>query len=427
MNIAYFDCFSGISGDMILGALIDAGLPFRRLKTELTKVSLRHYKISAQKVLKHGISATSLKVSTKPNETLSLPQMKSLIKKSKLINPIKKTALKILQRLGAVEAKVHGERTSSTIHLHELSSIDTLIDIVGAVIGLSLLDINKVYVSPMPFNYGWVKFHYPSFESASHLQTTHHKVHSKIPVPAPATVELIKGFPIFYSNISEELVTPTGAVIITTLAQPAYQLPLIRVLQTGYGAGEKELTTQPNLLRVIIGKPFLKDEDYPDHLEQPKPGLTTETAWVMEANIDDTSPEILGYLYDKLLEAGALDVFIVPIQMKKSRPGLLLRVLADTKTLEHLASIIFSETTTLGLRQYPVRRVKLEREEILVKTSYGKVKVKIGRFKGKIKTISPEYESCQKIARAQGLPLKQVFEEVHHAATRALKDKRKFR
>lgn len=384
MKIAYFDCFSGISGDMILGALVDAGLTLTRLKKELAKLPFKNYQLKAQKVRRCGFAGTQVKVILKRETPLSITQMRSIIKRSRLSSAIKETTLRILQRLGETETKVHLGRKYSKKqpHLHELGSQDTVIDIVGAVSGLALLGIDKIYVSPLPLNSGMIK-----------------SAHGLIPLPAPATLELIKGFQLYPSPIQKELITPTGAVLLNVLGKPAQEMPAMNIVSIGSGAGTWELPEQPNMLRLIIG-------------ETSTPA-TTETVWCIESNIDDTSPEIMAYLMERLQTEGALDAIIIPVQMKKSRPGFLLQVITQLKDLTKLETLIFNETTTIGTRHYPISRTVLDRKTSLVKTRYGKVKVKIARQGNKIKNIAPEYESCRKLAQSKKIPLKLIYQEVY--------------
>jgi pyridinium-3,5-bisthiocarboxylic acid mononucleotide nickel chelatase len=381
MRIAYLDCFSGISGDMFLGALIDSGLSLRQLKQEIAKLPLKGYQLKAQKVFRCGFSGTQVKVILKDEKPLAIPQMQTIVKKSRLSNAIKETILRVLQRLVEAETKIHLGKHHSTHqpHLHELGSQDTIIDIVGAVSGLELLGIDKIYVSPLPLNSGMIK-----------------SAHGLIPLPAPATLELIKGFQLYPSSINKEMVTPTGAVLASVLGEPAPNMPIMNVSSIGYGAGSWELTEQPNMLRLIIGKSANQ--------------MITETVWCIETNIDNTSPEIMGYILERLRSEGALDAVVIPIQMKKSRPGFLLQVIARPDDLNKLENIIFTESGTLGIRHYPTTRIILNRKTITVKTRYGKVRVKIGQLGNEIKSIAPEYDDCVKLACAKNVPLKLIYE-----------------
>lgn len=382
MRIAYFDCFSGISGDMILGALMDAGLSLHQLKKQLAALPLSGYQVKVQKVTRCGLAGTQVRVILKDKIPLSLPKMYALIKRSRLDNTIKEKARTVLHQLERAERQVHASRRNP-IHLHELGSPDTLIDIVGAASGLAILGIDKIYVSPIPFNYGMIE-----------------SVHGPIPLPAPATIELLKGFQLYPSPIKKELVTPTGAALVSVLGKPVQEMPVMSVSAVGYGAGSWDLTEHPNLLRMIIGEPSTPATS------------ASETVWCIETNIDNTSPEIMGYLLERLRSEGALDASVIPVQMKKSRPGFLLQVIGRAEDLMKLETIIFSESTTIGIRHYPVFRVVLNRKTVTVKTRYGKVKVKIAYQGNEIKSIAPEYEDCRSLAQAKGVSLKTVYDEV---------------
>ena len=379
MKIAYFDCFSGIAGDMIIGALLDAGLELSALKRELKKLPLTGYQIKAFKTEKKGIRGTKFEVKA-PQEKFhrNLKDIFKIIDKSSLDKKIKENSKKIFGRLAEAEAKVHGVNVDK-IHFHEVGGVDAIIDIVGAVIGLDILKVDKIYSSPLSFGKGYVKFS-----------------HGKFPVPAPATVELCKNIPVRYTDIEGELVTPTGAAIITTLAEFSHRLDF-KIEKIGYGAGSADLKEIPNLLRVMTGEKNLD-------LEQ-------DEILVLETNIDNTTPEVLGYLTEKLIEKGALDVYLVPVIMKKGRPGTILSVICKVDKLNELSSLIFSETGTIGLRTQFHLRKKLPRRIEVVKTRFGKAKVKIIEYGDKIH-ISPEFEDCKILAEKNNLSLKEIYREV---------------
>ncbi len=382
MKIAYFDCFSGIAGDMILGALIDAGLELKALKKELKKLPLKGYEIRVKKIKKNEIIGTKFEIKTqKEKKHRNLKDIHRIIDKSSLDKKIKDDSKRIFRKLAQAESLVHGVKIDR-IHFHEVGAVDAIIDIVGVVIALSFLRIDKVYSSPLPISRGFVKFS-----------------HGKFPVPAPATLELCKNVSVRRTDIEGELVTPTGAAIITTLAEFSPRLDF-KIEKVGYGAGSMDLKEIPNLLRVMIGQ---KEQD----LEQ-------DEILVLEANIDNTTPEILGYLTEKLMKKGALDVFLTPIIMKKGRPGTLLSVICGTDKLNELSSVIFSETGTIGFRTQFHLRKKLPRKTEVVKTKFGKAKVKIIKEGEKIH-ISPEYEDCKIIAEKHNLPLKDVYREVERS------------
>lgn len=381
MRIAYFDCFSGISGDMILGALIDAGLSLEELKKELAKLQLKGFQIEVREVNRQHLRGKKfqVKVSSDKAKKYSLNQILRLIEKSSLNVKVKEKSEKIFKRLGMAEAKVHGQKEEA-VHFHEVGAIDSLVDIVGSLIGLKILGIDKIYSSPLSLGRGWVNCQ-----------------HGRLPVPAPATVELLQGVPILSSGEEEELVTPTGAAIITTLAKSFSHPPPMKIETVGYGAGDRNLTARPNLLRVLIGQaPSIYERDEVD---------------VMETNIDDMNPQIYNYLQEKLFKIGALDVFLTSVQMKKGRPGTLITVLAEPSRVEALTTIIFEETSSLGVRTYRTQRRKLSRELKEVKTKHGKVKVKVSKTGKKIKHLSPEYEDCRRIAQQKGIPFREVYEE----------------
>lgn len=380
MKIAYFDCFSGISGDMIIGALIDLGLDFNFLKKELEKLDLKNYKLQTKKIIKNGISATKFDViaENKYNEERNIKGINHLIYNSKLDNETKDKIKKIFHKIAAAESKIHSKPIGK-IHFHEIGAIDTMIDVAGAVIGLKKLDIGKIYCSRLNVGAGFVEFS-----------------HGKYPIPAPATAEILKNVPIYHNNIEAELVTPTGAAIITSFAEKFGEMPVMEVEKIGYGAGTKNLE-QPNVLRVFIGN-LEKDGN--------------ETINVIETNIDNMNPEIYPFVIDKLMENGALDVYLTNIIMKKGRPAIKLTVLCEIRDTEKLARVIFDETTTLGIRIFRAERKILQREIKIIKTKYGNVRVKISKLNDEIKNISPEYEDCVKIAKKNKVSLKKVYGEV---------------
>lgn len=373
---------------MILGALVDAGLSLTRLRGELKKIPLSGYKIVQRRVKRGGISATKIDITIRTRPSLKLTRMIALIRQSRLAGLLKTRIVDLLNRLGKVEAKVHGKRDYKTVHLHELGSVDTLLDISGTVIGLHLLGAEGVFASALPLNRGVVMTE-----------------HGRMPIPAPATAELLQGFPVFPVDLTEETVTPTGALLITALARPMIEMPLMSLARVGYGAGERESSAGPNLLRVFSGESL--SASGPVEAGQDTPG---KRVWVLETNIDDSSPEIIGYLFNKLFKAKALDVFTTSVQMKKSRPALLLTVLARQKHIAQIEEVIYNETTTFGVRRYLVERDILERKTYSVRIRYGKVRVKVGQSQGQIRSVAPEYEDCRRIAESRGIPLKQVYQ-----------------
>jgi len=391
MRAAYFDCFSGISGDMVLAALVDLGWPVKELERELDKLDLFDYQIEAEKVAKKGITSTQINISIKEDKKeRKLKDILSILDKSKLEEKIKEQSRAIFIRLANVEAKIHG-KSPEEIHFHELGGLDTIIDVVGAVAGMKYLGIDKVYSSSLSLGKGFVKCS-----------------HGTIPVPAPATLELLKGIPVCGSNIEAELVTPTGAAIISTVAENFGQMPPMKIDNIGYGAGQRDLPI-PNLLRVSLG--MLKN------------AYEEDVVSLIQTNIDDMNPEFYEHIADRLFHQGALDVFLTPIQMKRTRPATMLSVITDEEKTEKMLELIFDETTTLGVRISKIKRRKLNREGRKVATKYGKVEVKIGKLDGMVKNISPSYEECRKIATRLNIPLKKIYQEAKQAAFDLLGEK----
>jgi uncharacterized protein (TIGR00299 family) protein len=393
MRAAYFNCFSGISGDMVLAVLLDLGWPVKELERELNKLDLSNYRVEAKKVAKQGIISTRIKIRIKEEKKeRTLKDILSILDKSKLEEEIKERSQAIFIRLASVEAKIHG-KSMQEVHFHELGGLDTIIDVVGAVAGMKYLGIEKVYSSPLPLGKGFVECS-----------------HGTLPVPAPATLELLKGVPVYGSNIEAELVTPTGAAIITTLAENFGQMPPMKIDNIGYGAGQRDLPI-PNLLRVWLG--ILKDAYQQDVVS------------LIQTNIDDMNPEFYEHIADRLFSEGALDVFLTPIQMKRTRPATMLSVITDEEKTEKMLELIFDETTTLGVRISEIKRRKLNREKRKILTKYGKIEVKIGKLDGLVKNVSPSYEECRKIATRLNIPLKKVYQEVKQTAFDLLEKKRK--
>ena len=389
MKIAYFDCFSGISGNMVLGSLLDAGLELDALKKALAKLKISGYEIEARKVRRGDISGTLVSVKTKKDRVKRhLGDILDIIRGSTLPEDIKDRAGNIFTRLAEAEAKVHGVDVEE-IHFHEVGGFDAIVDIVGSVIGLNLMGIEDVYSSPLHLGTGFVKC-----------------AHGLLPVPSPATMELVKGVPTYGRDIEAELTTPTGAAIITTLAKGFTRAPVMEVEAIGYGAGHRDLPI-PNLLRLSIG----------ETVESTEQGYDEDMVTLIEANIDDMNPELYEHVMGRLLDNGALDVFLTPIQMKKSRPAMKLSTIVREADMRGVLDIFFEETTTLGVRFYEVRRKKLSRMSIDIETKHGMVSVKVSKLGDVVKNVSPEYDDCQRIALQLGIPLKDVYE----AAKRAYK------
>lgn len=379
MKFAFFDCFSGAAGDMIVGALLDAGLSLDHLRLELEKLNLSGYSLSQEKVVKNHIAATNFNVELTEKQPHRKPkEIIDIISGSGLDDAVKKKSIAIFERLAKAEAKVHGEPVEN-VHFHEVGAVDAILDICGAVIGLKHLGVEKVFASPLSLGTGRIK--------------TEHGI---MPIPAPATAELVKNVPVKMTGIEAELTTPTGAAILTTLA--GFDPPEILIPElTGYGAGSRDLKQHPNLLRVMIGDTI--------------PEFEHDTIKVLETNLDRTSPEILGGIFDELISAGALDVYITSIMMKKNRPGQLLTVLCNKENLDKLAGIIFNQGLTLGIRVKTIPRIKLHREEKVVSTSGGDVSVKIARLDGR-EMIFPEYDDMIKAMRTANKSYEDIYFEI---------------
>jgi uncharacterized protein (TIGR00299 family) protein len=388
MRIAYFDCFAGASGDMILGALIDAGLKTNLLKAELAKLNLHGFSVSAKKTVKSGIAGTKFDVRTGHEHAhRNLRDIVRIIDKSGLNAGVKEKSKAIFRRLAEAEAKVH--RVSiNEIHFHEVGAVDAIVDITGAVIGLEALGVEKVFSSALHLGRGTVKC-----------------AHGILPVPSPAVAELVKGFPVYSTEAEGELVTPTGAAILTTLAAGFGPMPAMTTERTGYGAGSRNLNV-PNLLRVFIGR----SED-----------AEGDAVQVIETNIDDMNPQFYEHVMESLFKAKAKDVTLTPVIMKKNRPGIVLSVIAASADVDALVGLLFRETTTLGVRISEIKkRMVAEREILPVKTKWGSVRVKT-RHTGAKTSFSPEYDDCKRIARAKGIAISDVFDEIKREAEKGLK------
>jgi uncharacterized protein (TIGR00299 family) protein len=380
MKIAYFDCFSGASGDMILGSLIDAGLSLQQLREELKKLRIPTVHLKAKKVLKREISATQVIVEGK-REKRSYRNSKEIlriIERSSVRTKVKEKSKEIFKRIASIEAKIH-QTSMEEVHFHELGGLDSIVDIVGSVWGLQQLGIEEIYVSKVNVGTGFVKCE-----------------HGILPVPAPATLSLMEGKTIYSSGIERELLTPTGAAILTTLGSEFGSMPLMKVKRIGYGAGRDDLP-HPNLLRLIIG-----DSESISGREK---------VVVIETNIDDMNPQFYDYVMERLLEMEVLEVFITPILMKKNRPGHLLTIICPSANLPSVTKFLLRETTTLGLRWHEEERAKTDREVITRETKYGKIRFKLAKWEGKVVNLSPEYEDCKRLALEKKVPLKEVFEE----------------
>jgi len=377
----YLDCFSGVSGDMLLGALIDCGLEKEVLEKELEKIGVEglDFRVSRKNV--SAIAACKVDInSTKRQELRTLPSIVSLLEASSLASPVTKKSIKVLTLLAKAEAKVHGIPIDR-VHFHEVGALDTIVDIVGVVTALDKLGITKVVSSPLPTGHGFVSCD-----------------HGLLPLPAPAVCELLQGVPSYGVELKQELITPTGAALVKALATSFGPLPPMKIEITGYGAGSRTLTNgQPNLLRCIIGTEVNAEE--------------SQTVEVIETNLDDVSPEILSYLSELLFDQGALDVSFTPIQMKKGRPGFTVQVISSQPFSHQLKQTIFSQTTAIGLRSRKEERTTLSRTKILVKTPWGDVDAKQVQTPDGI-VIYPEFEACRKIAKEKGIPLQRIYHTI---------------
>lgn len=427
-RIAYLDCFAGVSGDMFVGALLDAGLSLADLQRELRALGLDGYRLSHTYVDKCGLRASHFQVflgehgdeKEQPQELAgphtdsdahththahgrSFAEIRALIAGSALRDSVKVRALKIFTRLAEAEAHVHGTEVESA-QFHEVGMLDAIVDIVSAAIGVELLGIDRVVCSPLHVGSGFVRM-----------------AHGVYPIPAPATARLLLGAPTYSTAARGELVTPTGAAIVTALAQEFGPQPTMVVEHTGYGAGTKDRDF-PNVLRVLLGAPVAPREPHPEQHAAPvmAGGWHEGAAVVIEANLDDMNPQWYDALFERLLAAGALDVLLIPVQMKKQRPGVLLQVIARSDAVDELTTIIFTESSTIGVRTYPVTRRMLQREIRSVTTRFGPLRVKVARLGDRVVNVAPEFEDCRAAARAHGVAVKTV----HAAAVAAMAEDR---
>jgi len=391
MRLAYLDCSSGVSGDMFLGACLDAGLDAGILLADLAKLPLSGYEFRPERVRRAGLAGTHVEISAPGNQPhRHLAPIEQMIESSALPAGVKDRSRRIFRRLGEAEARLH-DQPIEKVHFHEVGAVDAILDIVGACMALERLDIEELRASPLNVGSGRVM-----------------AAHGSLPVPAPATAELLRGIPMYSSGVEAELVTPTGAAIVSTLATGYGPLPAMRVDRIGYGAGTRDLPGHPNLLRLFVG------ETTPDS-EPRTPNPDGGVVAVIETSVDDMSPEVYGYLVERALAAGALDITCSPIEMKKNRPGLEIRLLAKPEHAEALADLVFAETTTLGLRISTAERRVLERESVSVATPYGEIRVKVGRRNGRVVNAAPEYEDCRKAAIERRVPLKEVMQAAQAA------------
>jgi pyridinium-3,5-bisthiocarboxylic acid mononucleotide nickel chelatase len=379
MKTLYFDCVSGASGDMILGALLDAGLPANVLRERLAALHLPGFELRVEKVEKCGITATQVDVVVDDDvPERHLPQLVAIVQGGDLPAHVVEKSIAVLYRIGEAEAAIHSSSLDH-VHLHELGGIDTIVDVVGAVSGLDALGIERVRCSPIPLGRGFTN-----------------SAHGRIPLPAPATVALLRGAPVIGSEIQAETVTPTGAALLSTLSADFGAIPAMTLSAVGYGAGRKDFAI-PNVLRVLVGESAAAGDS----------GL--QALVVLETNIDDLNPETYEYVMGRLFAAGALDVFLAPIQMKKNRPATLISVICWPSAAAALSDILFSETSTLGIRRYEVMRQALPRRSQTVETPYGPVRVKVAHWGDGQTKAAPEYEDCRKLAAQHNVPLREVY------------------
>ncbi|MBI5366469.1 MAG: LarC family nickel insertion protein [Planctomycetes bacterium] len=469
MRIAYFDCVFGVSGDMLVGALLDLGLPLADLRRELARVGVdpERVRLAQRKVVRGVIQASKFDVhvagdmppahgdaaadadarpaheheqapehahehapgdahghphahapehapataAPAPHPTggryfsgrhdVPLTAILRRIATSGLPAPVRERSATVFQRIGAVEAKIHGVPVE-TVHFHEIGAWDSIVDVVGTVLGLHLLGIDAVYCSRFPQSWGTVDCR-----------------HGRLPLPGPATWELLKGFPVFAVDVRGEMCTPTGVGLLTTLAAGVGHFPEMTVETVGYGAGDTEFETHPNVLRVLVGRRTTGGGDGGAGAESAPAGVSSAEAdrlWVVETNLDDMTGQQIGWLFDRVFAAGAVEVYTTPVSMKKNRPGVLFSALVPPAALLAVEAALFTESTTFGVRRYPVERTKLAREFVTHATAFGPVRYKVGRRGGAVATVSPEYEDCRRIAEARGLALREVLAEAQRAA-----------
>ena len=386
LRAAYFDCYSGISGDMILGALVDLGVDPGKISKALKTLDLKGYKLKTSRVQRGLIAGTKVQVSlTKSSHhpARKYSDIKKLIADSDLSSTAKKNSLEIFKRIAQVEAAIH-DTTMEKIHFHEIGAVDSIVDIVGGVVAIESLKLDKIYASPLNVGEGFVQC-----------------AHGCLPVPAPATLKLLQGIPVFSNGIKKELTTPTGAAMIGFYADKFGSLPAMKIVGDGYGAGDHIIAEMPNMLRVVLGEISAESD---------------EELVLIETNIDDMNPEFYEGTMESLFKAGALDVYLTPIIMKKSRPANKISVLSSETDRQAMTEILLHETSSFGVRYFRIGRTVLEREMKTVNISWGSVRIKIGKFNGKVIQISPEYEDCKKIAYKEKVPVKQVYEEAHSQA-----------
>ncbi|HKB24414.1 MAG TPA: nickel pincer cofactor biosynthesis protein LarC [Methylomirabilota bacterium] len=382
MKIVYFDCPSGAAGDMIMAALVDAGAPLDALRAELAKLRLEGWRLVAREVTKGAFRATKVDVEVDRrahHEHRSLADILRILDASALAPAIREKAARIFTRLADAEARAHGT-TREAVHFHDVGAVDAIVDVTGGVVALHLLGAEAVHVSALPLGGGLAD-----------------GPHGKIPVPGPGTAELLRGFPVVDTGVRAELVTPTGAAILTTLAASAGRMPAMTVLAVGYGAGTMDLPGTPNVLRCFVGETAEAGGD--------------ETVLQVETTIDDMSPQLYEPLVERLFEAGALDVFLTPVVMKRGRPGVVVTALAPHDRLDAVSRALFEESPTIGVRWSEWRRTRLEREMVTLPTAYGAIPFKVSRLGGRVVTVTPEFVEVLRIAREKSLPVREVLDQ----------------
>ena len=387
-NLAYFECLSGASGDMILAAFLDAGLPLDHLRKELSRLDLAGYELETSRVMKQSLSASRFVVKFPDHghhHHRTWADIRELIAQSGLMPTVKDKALAVFERLAAVEARMHGVEPDR-VHFHEVGAVDSIIDIVGAAIAWEYFHLSRVTVSPLPLGSGWVD-----------------TAHGRLPLPAPATLALLKGVPTYDAGVEGELVTPTGAAILTTLGRDFGPRPSMTITSLGLGAGTMTLSDRPNVLRLAIGRS--DDQEAAEDLVE------------AVTNIDDMNPEIIPYLVENLMKQGALDAWLTPIQMKKGRPAIQLSFLCRPDKLDDLVDLVLRESTSLGMRTHRVQRQALHRDTVKLLTQWGEVPLKkVNR--GHRAELVPEYEVCREIAESSGQPLREIYEELRELGRR---------
>ena len=386
--LAYFDCFSGISGDMTLGALLDLGVPLNWLEDELAAIPLAGFKIEVSSVYRSGVQAKRVSVLVDdPQPERNFGNIKSIIEKSPLPDTVKSDSIGMFSRLADAEAEIHG-CSPEEVHFHEVGGVDAMVDIIGTALGIRYLGIKEIIASAVPIGKGFATCQ-----------------HGRLPVPVPATVALLKDTPVYGTDIEHELVTPTGATILASLARAFGPIPPMRIQAVGYGAGRRELESRPNMLRIMMGQAITQDNLASSNIDM-------DQIWIVEASIDDMNPEMFGFVMERLFSDGALDVYWIPVYMKKNRPGTMVQVLCHPQHRAALVNRLLTETTTLGVRYYQAQRQLLAREQITVDSCFGKITVKrITEPSGQIRLV-PEFDICKKIALEKDLPLRVVYDTI---------------